>query len=26
MKELLDDAIKKGTAQPEPQTGGTASL
>ena len=26
MKELLDEAIKKGTAQPEPQTGGTASL
>ena len=26
MKDLLDEAIKKGTAQPEPQTGGTASL
>ena len=26
MKELLDEAIKKGTARPEPQTGGTASL
>jgi len=26
MKELLDEAIKNGTAKPEPQTGGTASL
>jgi beta-lactamase regulating signal transducer with metallopeptidase domain len=26
MKQLLDEAIKKGTARPEPQTGGTASL
>jgi len=26
MKQLLDEAIKKGTAQPEPQSGGGASL
>jgi hypothetical protein len=26
MKELLDEAITKGTAQPEPQSGGSASL
>ncbi|HET6175477.1 MAG TPA: M56 family metallopeptidase [Candidatus Sulfotelmatobacter sp.] len=26
MRDLLDDAIKKGTAQPEPETGGSASL
>jgi beta-lactamase regulating signal transducer with metallopeptidase domain len=26
MKELLDEAIKKGTAQPEPEMGGGASL
>jgi beta-lactamase regulating signal transducer with metallopeptidase domain len=26
MKELLDEAIKNGTAQPEPQTGGTGML
>lgn len=26
MEQLLDEAIKKGTAQPEPQTGGTGML
>jgi len=26
MKELLDDAIKKGLAQPEPQQPGSATL
>jgi hypothetical protein len=26
MKELLDDAIKKGLAQPEPEKPGSASL